>query len=272
MGRATLADLCMELVTPASRRMPAFQVTLYDTSMARPRVLFVHGSVVNGDLTWGAQKPLADRFELVIPNRRGFAPGPDVERVDFEDEAVWLERFVEPGTHLVGHSYGGVVSLFATVRYAEQLKSLTVVEPPAFGIARGNPAADDFASRATELWGRGPRDPADFLRAFLTTVGSSIPPGDFSPELLQGARTLLVERYPWTAEPPLDELAATPFPKLVVSGAHNAAFDAVCDVLVDRLAATRAVLPGAGHSVQRLGAPFNELLAAFIEQNDELAR
>jgi pimeloyl-ACP methyl ester carboxylesterase len=79
---------------------------------------------------------------------------------------------------------------------------------------------------------------------------------------------LQVERYPWEAQPPLDELAATPFPKLVVSGGHSAAFDAVCDVLVERLDAERAVLPGAGHSVQRLGEPFNELLAAFVEQAD----
>ena len=75
----------------------------------------------------------------------------------------------------------------------------------------------------------------------------------------------MVERAPWEAEPPLDELAAAPFPKLVVSGAHSPAFDAVCDVLVERLGAQRAVLPGAGHSVQRLGEPFNELLAAFVE-------
>ena len=72
--------------------------------MTRPRLLLVHGSVVNGQATWGAQRPLEERFELVIPNRRGFPPGPDVERVDFEDEAVWLEQYLEPGTHLVGHS------------------------------------------------------------------------------------------------------------------------------------------------------------------------
>ena len=54
-----------------------------------------------------------------MPNRRGFPPGPDVERVDFEDEAVWLEQFVEPGTHLVGHSYGGVIALFAAARQPE---------------------------------------------------------------------------------------------------------------------------------------------------------
>src|SRR5205085_10001270 len=136
---------------------------------------------------------------------------------------------------------------------------------PAFGVAHGNPAADAFSADAERLWQEGPRDPEAFLRAFLTAVNSSIPPGDFSPGLLQGARTLMVERYPWTAEIPLDALAATPFPKLVVSGGHSAAFDAVCDVLEQRLGAERAVLPGAGHSVQRLGAPFNDVLTAFVQ-------
>jgi pimeloyl-ACP methyl ester carboxylesterase len=102
-----------------------------------------------------------------------------------------------------------------------------------------------------------------------------VPSGTFSPALLQGARTLAVERHPWEAEIPLARLRETPFPKLVVSGAHSEAFDAVCDVLERELRAERAVLPGAGHSVQRLGPPFNDLLAAFVEhaeQNDALAR
>ena len=235
--------------------------------MSRPRILFVHGSVVNGDATFGAQKPLADRFDIVVLNRRGFPPGPDVERVDFEDEARWLEPHVEPGTHLVGHSYGGVISLFAATWYADRIRSLTVIEPPAFGLARGNPAADAFTADFHALQAAGLTDPAEFLARFLTAVGSATPPGNFTPELLQGARTLMVERSPAEAEPPLDELAATPFPKLVVSGAHSAAFDAVCDVLERRLGAERAVLPGAGHSVPRLGEPFNELLAGFVTRS-----
>ena len=60
----------------------------------------MHGSVVGGDATWGAQRTLAERFELVVPDRRGFSPNPPVERVDFEDEAEWLESWLEPGTHL----------------------------------------------------------------------------------------------------------------------------------------------------------------------------
>ena len=234
----------------------------------RPRLLFVHGSVVNAELTWAAQKPLADRFELVLPNRRGFPPGPDVEQVDFEDEALWLEQFIEPGTHLVGHSYGGVISLLAAAAHPE-LSSLTVIEPPAFGIARGVPAVDEFVETIRVHWYEGPRDPATFLSNFLGLVGSSIPPGNFTPELLQGARTLMVERLPSEAVIPFDQLAAARFPKLVVSGGHSAAFDAVCDVLEDRLGAERIVLPGAGHSVQRLGAPFNDVLADFVTRAEQ---
>src|SRR5437868_12900660 len=127
--------------------------------MTRPRLLLVHGSVVDGDATWAAQRPLAERFELVIPNRRGFPPGPDVERVDFEDEAVWLEQYLEPGTHLVGHSYGGVISLYAAARRPELVRSLTVIEPPAFAVTRGNPAVEEFVAESERLWRNGPRDP-----------------------------------------------------------------------------------------------------------------
>lgn len=222
--------------------------------------------MVNAGLTWSAQKPLADPFEIVAPDRRGFPPGPDVERVDFEDDAVWLEQFLEPATHLVGHSYGGVIALLAAARRPEAIRSLTVIEPPAFGVARGIPAADEFTARIEEHWTHGPRDPAEFLRGFLSLVGSRMPPGNFTPELLQGARTLMVERSPAEAVIPLEELAQALSPKLVVSGAHSPAFEAVCDVLEERLGAERAVLPGAGHSVQRLGEPFNELLTDFVLQ------
>jgi pimeloyl-ACP methyl ester carboxylesterase len=232
----------------------------------RPRLLLVHGSVVNADLTWSAQKPLADRFEIVAPNRRGFPPRPDVDAVDFEDEADWLQPFLEPGTHVVGHSYGGVIALLAVAKQPEHVRSLTVIEPPALGVARGRPAVDEFIERTEDHWTNGPRDPAEFLRGFLELVGSSIPPGSFSPELLQGARTLMVERSPAEAVIPFGDLARASFPKLVVSGGHSTAFEEVCDVLEERLGAERAVLPGAGHSVQRLGEPFNELLTTFAER------
>jgi pimeloyl-ACP methyl ester carboxylesterase len=242
--------------------LPELRVERFGTG---PPIVLVHGSVGGGEATWREQRPLAERWTLVIPDRPGFGAGPPVERVDFEVDAPLVAELLGDGVHLVGHSYGGVVCLLAAARRPEAVRSLTVIEPPAFGIATGNAAADAFVARATDLWTDGPDEPAAFLAAFLRLVGSNMAlPEPLTPELERGARLLLVERPPWEAQIPMDTLAAAPFPKLVVSGGHDPAFDAVCDVLERRLDAEGSVILGAGHSVQRTGAPFNERLEAFL--------
>jgi pimeloyl-ACP methyl ester carboxylesterase len=229
------------------------------------RIVFVHGSVSNGLMTFGVQQALADRFELEILNRPGFPPNPPVERVDFEEHAEWLEERLRPGDHLVGHSYGGVVSLLAAGDRPDLLRSLTVIEPPAAGVALDNPVVEKFARDGADFWARTPKDdPEVFLRGFLRMVGSAYdPPSPLPPEIEQGARTLMVERGPWEAKIPLERLAAASFPKLVVSGAHSAAFDGICDALETALGAERVVLPGYGHSVAR-HPDFNAVLAEFV--------
>ena len=234
-----------------------------------PPVLLVHGSVADGTATWTAQRPLAERWGLMVVNRPGFGENPPVERVNFEVDAPLVAELLGDGAHLVGHSYGAVVSLLAAARRPQAVWSLTVAEPPAFGVASGHLAVDDLVAALRQHWDEGPRDPEAFLRAFLEIVGSAVdPPSPLPPSLRRGAEMLLVERGPWEAEIPLDELARAGFPKLVVSGAHHPAFEAVCDVLEQRLGAERAVIPGAGHSVPRTGAPFNERLEAFLLSAD----
>jgi pimeloyl-ACP methyl ester carboxylesterase len=237
------------------------------------RLVFVHGSVVGGALTWRAQEPLAERFELLILERPGFPPNPPLERVDFEDDAELVADGLRPGDHLVGHSYGGVITLLAAARRPDAVASLTVVEPPATRVALGNPVVDAFAAGAEELWANGPRDdPEAFLEMFLVAVGSDFhPPSPLPPELEQNARALTRERLPSEADIPLDRLAGAPFPKLVVSGAHHPAFNAICDVLERELRAERVVLRGNGHSVQR-HPDFNEHLASFVERAAASAR
>ena len=98
-------------------------------------------------------------------------------------------------------------------------------------------------------------------------------PEELPPEQERAIRATMAERDPWEAEIPLDELAATPFPKLVISGAHDPAFDAVCDVLEERLDAERAILPGAGHSIPRARG-YADRLEAFLDsvQAEQSAR
>jgi pimeloyl-ACP methyl ester carboxylesterase len=226
-----------------------------------PRIVLVHGS--GGNSGWPAQRPLAERFTLVMPTRSGYPPNEPLERIDFEDQAGELLDVVEPGDHLVGHSYGGVVSLLAAP--SVQLESLTVLEPPAFGVASENEDVTRLVRELAPLW---PTDlaPESFLRRFVETVGALGPydaPSPLPPEVERSVQAMMVERPPWEARIPLGKLAATPFPKLVVSGGHNAAFDAVCDELKRSLGAERAVLAGAGHSIPR--APgFNDRLEVFL--------
>jgi len=157
--------------------------------------------------------------------------------------------------------------LLAAARCPEPIRSLTVIEPPATRVALDDHDVAAFAAGGVELYARGQADdPEAFLRRFLTAVGSTFnPPSPLPPDLEQGARALAVERGPWEAQIHLGELAAKPFPKLVVSGAHHPAFDAICDALEHELRAERVVLPGCGHSVQR-HPDFNAALADFVDR------
>jgi pimeloyl-ACP methyl ester carboxylesterase len=226
------------------------------------RIVFVHGSVGNAATTWAAQRPLEEQFECVFLTRSGYPPRPLLEDIDFEDQAEEVAAELREGDHLVGHSYGGVVSLLAAAR-GPALRSLTVSEPPAFGVARGNPAVEEFLSLVLPFRAGNPT-PREYLEFFLPLVGSAIElPQTLPAPLEQGARAAMAERPPQEAAIPLDALATTSYPKLVISGGHSPAFEAVCDVLVAHLAAERAVLPGAGHSLPR--APgYNALLAGFL--------
>ena len=192
-----------------------------------------------------------------------------MDRVDFVEDAKLVAERLGEGAHLVGHSYGGVISLLVAADWPTRVHSLTVIEPPATWIARGHPAADRFTREGEEWWRTGPtHDPDAFLRGFLGYIGSDYdPPSPLPPGLAQGARTLIVERGPWEAEIPLDALAAASLPTLVVSGGHHDGFEAVCDVLVARLDAEKVVLPGHGH-VAQYHPEFNDLLADFVLRAD----
>lgn len=230
------------------------------------RLVLVHGSVFAGRRTWRMQAPLAGRFELLVLDRPGFPPNPPIDRVDFAADAQLVADLLNSGDHLVGHSYGGVVTLLAAALQPARVGSLTVIEPPATRVALDVPAVARFARGAEELWASGATDPRAFLAAFLAEVGSDMElPSPLPPELEQGARALMGERGPWEAEIPLDTLRAAAFPVLIVSGAHHPALDAICDTLERELRAERLVFPGHGHAVQRHPA-FNDALADFVQR------
>jgi pimeloyl-ACP methyl ester carboxylesterase len=254
------------------RTTPDVNVTVWGDG--EPAV-FVHGSFGWGEETWKQQKPLAEHYRLLLIDRRGFGGSPPEGRVDFDRDADDVAELLDDGAHIVGHSYGGVVSLLAAARRPDAVRSLTLIEPPAFSVARGNPAVErlirniDAAAKVTD-------NPTEYRSLFLQSWG--FPAANDEPKdlALEAARASMTERPPWQAAIPLDELAEAAHPVLLVHGdwcpapdtaraIAGEAFRAVCDVLDARLAAQRAVFPSA-HSPQRLGKLFNDRLRRFWER------
>jgi pimeloyl-ACP methyl ester carboxylesterase len=238
---------------------------------AGPAVLFVHGSVIGAERTWRHQLALAEHWTLRLPNRPGFGTSPPLARGDFEAEAPLIAELLGEGAHLVGHSYGGVIALYAAALRPHAVRSLTVSEPGCLRVAEGDPAVDAQIAGGTYLYEHAASaSPLEFLRAFRGGVGSTHEtPERLEGELLAGVRLLMAERPPWEAEPPLDDLRAGRFPKLVISGGHSPVFEAVCDALAERLRARRAVIGGRGHTIPASGQPYNACLHSFLRLADK---
>jgi pimeloyl-ACP methyl ester carboxylesterase len=250
-------------------------VTAADLDVSRvgagPLVVLAHGSVVGAARTWRHQLALAEHWTLCLPNRPGFGSSPALARGDFEIEARLIAELLGDGAHLVGHSYGAVIALYAAALRPQAVRSLTVSEPGCLRVAAGEEPVDAQIAGGERLYELAAElEPLEFLRAFRGGVGSTHEtPVELTGELLHGARLLMRERPPWEAEPPLEALDAAAFPKLVISGGHSPVFEAVCDTVATRMHAQRAVLGGRGHTIPAVGAAYNERLHAFLSESEE---
>jgi pimeloyl-ACP methyl ester carboxylesterase len=229
------------------------------------RVVLVHGSLAVGDEEWAAQQPLAEEgYQLVVPDRRGCGRSPAAVGEDFLRDADDIAALMGDGAHLVGHSYGGLGVLFAAAARPEVTRSVTLLEPGALGLDVDAPAAKELVAAVRDVWDRDAPD-EEWVVDFLVAVGSD--PSEFPPEFLAAALPLVPVfrngRPILEADLPLAAVAAGAYPKLVVSGGHNAGFDAICDELAARIGARRAEVPGAGHEIQFTGDAINAELRAL---------
>jgi pimeloyl-ACP methyl ester carboxylesterase len=226
-------------------------------------VVLVHGSLAVGVEEWDAQRPLAERgFGLRVLDRRGYGRSPAAAGDDFLADADDVAALLGDGAHLVGHSYGGIGAMLAAAQRPAAVLSLTLLEPAAVGIAHHDAVWRALVADLRVLWGRHDLADDEWVVRFLKAVGSD--PDQFPPELLAAALPLVPlcrrGRPVFDAELPLAELAAASYPKLVVSGGHHRGFDAMCRALAQRIGGTYAVVEGAGHEIQLVGEPLNELL------------
>ena len=103
-------------------------------------IVFIHGSFANAN-SWrkimeNMQKD-HDCLAVNLPGHGGIADPKDFLNPTFEPEfkaiikAIEANLDVRNGVHLVGHSYGGVVALAATMNKVLDVRKLTLFEPVA---------------------------------------------------------------------------------------------------------------------------------------------
>ena len=229
-------------------------VTVWDEADEdAPTVVMVHGTMTWGTASFEAQRPLADRYRLLVMDRRGFGGSPDINRSDYKVDAADVVELLGDGAHLVGHSYGGVVAMLAAGSRPQAVHSLALIEPSAYRLAEHDPVVAAALERNRKSIGNLPEDmtPEEFLRLSTESVGIAMPAP--TPQRLRAVRTAMRERPSWEAEVPVEPLASAPWPKLVISGTWESASPDYRALVGEALmACARIVAQRIGGTLQRV--------------------
>ncbi|WP_167561295.1 alpha/beta hydrolase [Bradyrhizobium sp. AS23.2] len=227
--------------------------------------MLVHGSLAVGAAAFGEQKVLAESFALSVMTRRGYGETGRINAVDVLSDAEDVVEVLGEGAHLVGTSMGAIVAMNAAGRRPDLVRSLTVIEPPAFALASDLPAVRRVSKALRAHWAIADATELHaFVVGFIAALEMNMPLPDPLPAPVAAAAVNLVTERPWRVDVPVGAVADARFPKLVVTGGWSEAFDGISLRLAHLLDVQCHCLQGAGHAVQKVGAPFNALLRRQI--------
>ncbi len=206
------------------------------------RTVFIHGRGRSGARAWPLQDAERDP-DWVFLERTCLADQPqrDADRV--------IDLLGEGRGHVVGHSYGTITAMLAAQRRPDRLRSLVLIEPATYDVARGGRYVEKHIRAMAPVFAVAD-DPevgaADFLARFAAGMGA--PPPDLDPETTeQVAARMRSTPAPWE----VDLRPDTPrlVPMLVITGEESGMYREVATSL-EAKGAELLVLPGAGHRPQ----------------------
>ncbi|WAB83312.1 alpha/beta hydrolase [Microcella daejeonensis] len=232
--------------------------------MDAPRAVFVHGTGLAGAAAWPRQRDDARLRGSMYLTRPGYGGAEAPRATDWGMERDAVLAAVGSGAHLVAFSYGGLAALLAAAQHPDRIRTMCLIEPPAFSLARGEPGVEaHVAAVAPVLERRGELGPSEFVVALLRAFGQTDPVAPQTEEELRSAEISRLTAAPWEA--PLSTDAVREVPTLVLTGGWNREYDEAAAALA-RAGATHRELPGAGHRVQDHPA-FTEMILDLWQEH-----
>jgi pimeloyl-ACP methyl ester carboxylesterase len=263
------------VVAPDERRKDrAMAITLvngvelyFETRGTGDCVVLTHGSWTDGTGWDRAAARLAERYEVVVWDRRGHSrsqagDGPGSRAEDAADLAGLIEHVSDEPVHVAGNSYGAIVTLTLLTARPELVATATVHEPPLWGLLEGTrdqalvdelAATDAALAVVRDLIESGDHRAAGehFIEHVALGPGAwDDLPGQFRAVVEANAATFLDELDDETAlSIDTAALATTSVPLLLTHGTESPGlFPAVIVELVKLVPTARVeVLEGAGH-------------------------
>jgi pimeloyl-ACP methyl ester carboxylesterase len=154
--------------------------TWYDEHGAGPPLVLLHGGLVDARFFAPNLGPLAERFRVFTPERRGHGhtpdvPGPITYQLMADDTVAFLEAVVGGPADLVGHSDGAVVALLVAMGRPELVKRLVLISG---GFNKSGEAAPDMEWNVDEIaaflgpaYGEVSPDGVDHFKVVATKIG-----------------------------------------------------------------------------------------------------
>jgi len=127
--------------------------TWYDERGDGEPLVLMHGGLVDSRFLEPNLGPLAERFHVYTPDRRGHGRTPDVDgpityQLMADDTIAFLEHVVGGPAHLVGHSDGAVVAMLVAMQRPELVDRLVMISG---GFDKSGEAAPDMEFDTDEV-------------------------------------------------------------------------------------------------------------------------
>jgi pimeloyl-ACP methyl ester carboxylesterase len=234
--------------------------TWYDDHGDGEPLVLMHGGLTDSRFLEPNLGPLAERFHVYTPDRRGHGRTPDVDgpityQLMADDTISFLEQVVGGPAHLVGHSDGAVVAMLVAMQRPDLVRRLAMISG---GFDKSGEAAPDMEFDSDEV--------VHFLGP---AYGEVSPDGEAHFPVLAGKVAEMARNEPHVDPAELARVTARSLVMYadddVMTLAHAVAlFDALPD-------AELAVVPGTSHFLtQEKPHLVNALLLDFLT-NDPVA-